>query len=35
MLLDVLAGLVVELDQTVHGDGDRDRFDDDSLSIGY
>lgn len=32
MLLDVLAGLVVELDQAIHGDGDGDRFNDDGLS---
>lgn len=32
MLLDVLAGLVVELDQAVHGDRYGDRFNDDCLS---
>jgi hypothetical protein len=33
VLLDVLAGLVIELDQAVHCNGDRDRFKDDSLPI--
>lgn len=35
MLLDVLAGLMVELDQAVHGDGDGDRFNDNSLTIFF
>jgi hypothetical protein len=33
VLLDVLARLVIELDQAVHCNGDRDRFKDDSLPI--
>lgn len=35
MLLDVLAGLVVKLDQAVHSDGDGNRFNDDGLSVDY
>jgi hypothetical protein len=34
VLLDVLAGLMVELNQTVHGNSDGDRLDDDDLSMG-